>query len=84
MELGQIEAHVERALFYARTESPEKDFMVRQTSLASIAVQAIENHRILLMQNDVRVETENLEQLVYTDGKCCLYFGTAPAKCGAL
>ena len=48
MELGQIEAHVERALFYARAESPEKDFMVRQTSLASIVVQAIENHRSLL------------------------------------
>lgn len=73
MELGQIEAHVERALFYARAESPEKDFMVRQTSLASIVVQAIENHRSLLMQNDVRVETENLEQLVYTDGKWAVF-----------
>lgn len=68
-ELAQIEAHVERALFYARAESPEKDFIVRQTDLAEITAQALNQHRTLLMQNGVRVETESLSQLVYTDGK---------------
>lgn len=48
-ELAQIEAHVERSLLYAQAESPEKDFIVRATSLASIVIQAIDNHRSLLM-----------------------------------
>lgn len=72
-ELAQIEAHVERALFYARAESPEKDFIIRQASLADIAAQAIDHHRTVLISNGVRVETENLEHAVYTDSKWAVF-----------
>ena len=72
-ELDQIEAHVERALFYARAENPEKDFIVRSVSIGEIVEQAIGNHRSLLIQNDIRIETENLDQKVYTDGKWVIF-----------
>lgn len=72
-ELGQIEDHVERALFYARAESTEKDILIRQTKLKQIADQAIANHRALLIQSGIRVETENLEQTVYTDEKWAVF-----------
>lgn len=72
-ELAQIEAHVERALFYARAESPEKDFIIRQSNLADIAATAISRHRTLLIQNGVRVETENLAYTVYTDSKWTVF-----------
>lgn len=68
-ELAQIDAHVERALFYARTESPEKDFIISKTELSMICEGAIQTHRTLLIENSVRVETENLNEIVYTDGK---------------
>ena len=68
-ELSQIEAHVERALFYARAENPEQDCLIRQTNLAEIVSQAVESHRTLLIQSGVRVETEGLDSSVYTDGK---------------
>ena len=68
-ELAQIEAHVERALFYARAENPEKDFIVRQTDLAEITAQALNQHRTILMQNGVQIETDDLSQIVYTDRK---------------
>lgn len=68
-ELAQIDAHVERALFYARTESPEKDFIISKTELSMICGEAIQAHRTLLIENGVRVETENLNEIVYTDGK---------------
>lgn len=72
-ELAHIEAHVERALFYARAESPEKDFIVRQSSLSDIAATAISRHRTLLIQSGVRVETKNLEHTVYTDNKWAVF-----------
>lgn len=72
-ELSQIEAHVERALFYARAETPEKDLIVRQVSLLPIARQAIDNHRSLLIKNDIRIEIKNLEQTVYTDEKWVVF-----------
>ena len=68
-ELAQIDAHVERALFYARTENPEKDFIISKTELSAICGGAIQTHRTLLIQNGVRVETEDLDESVYTDGK---------------
>jgi len=68
-ELGQIEAHIQRALFYARAENPEQDCLLRQVKLGDIAAQAIESHRSLLMQCGVRVETEGLDRAVYTDEK---------------
>lgn len=68
-ELAQIDNHVERTLFYARTESPEKDFIIRQVSLAEIVAGAIERHRMLLIQNGVSINTEDLYYHVYTDHK---------------
>ena len=68
-ELGQIEAHVERALFYARAESPHRDCLFRQTGLAEIVAQAIEAHRTLLIHSGVQVETRGLDCSVFTDGK---------------
>ena len=72
-ELAQIEAHVERALFYARAENPQQDCLFRQADLGKIAAQAIENHRSLLIQRGVRVETEGLDCKVYTDEKWAVF-----------
>ena len=72
-ELSQIEAHVERALFYARAENPEQDCLFGQIVLGKIAAQAIENHRSLLIQNGIRVEMENMNCAVYTDEKWAVF-----------
>lgn len=72
-ELSQIEAHVERALFYARAENPEQDCVLRQVKLEKIAAQAIENHRSLLIQNGIQVETKGLDCTVYTDEKWAVF-----------
>ena len=72
-ELSQIEAHVERALFYARAENPEQDCVLRQVKLEKIAAQAIENHRSLLIQNGIQVETKGLDCTVFTDEKWAVF-----------
>lgn len=72
-ELARIEEHVERALFYARAESPERDCVIRRTGLEEIVTQAVENHRALLIQCGVRVETDGLDCSVYTDGKWAVF-----------
>ena len=72
-ELARIEEHVERALFYARAESPERDCVICQTGLSELVTQAVGNHRTLLIQSGVRVETEGLERSVYTDEKWAVF-----------
>ena len=68
-ELAQIEAHVERALYYARAESPERDCVIRRLELSRLVAQAVQTHRSLLIQSGVRVETNLPECTVYTDEK---------------
>lgn len=72
-ELSQIEAHVERALYYARAESPERDCIIRQANLSDIISQAIGNHRTLLIQSKMKIETGNLDFTVYTDRKWAVF-----------
>ena len=75
-ELMQIEAHVERALFYARAESPERDFIIREVGLEEIVAKTIETYRTLLLQSNMRIETENLNHQIYTDSKwACFILG---------
>ncbi len=72
-ELARIEEHVERALFYARAESPEQDCLLRQIDLGKVAAQAVENHRSLLIQSGIRVEMDGLDHTVYTDEKWAVF-----------
>ena len=72
-ELARIEAHVERALFYARAESPEKDCIIRRTDLNEIVSQALDAHRTLLIQSGVRVEVQDLDCTVCTDEKWAVF-----------
>lgn len=75
-ELAQIKAHVERALFYARAENPEQDFIIRQVNIEEIVSEAIKNYRTLLIQSGIRIETGELNHLVYTDSKwACFILG---------
>lgn len=75
-ELAQIENQVERALFYARAGSPEKDFIIRQAGLEELAAQAIARHQTLLIQSGMRIETQDLDHTVYTDEKwVCFILG---------
>jgi signal transduction histidine kinase len=72
-ELTNIENHVERALYYARAESAETDFLIQQSSLEEIVLQAVEKHRTLLIQSGVSIETKQLDHMVYTDGKWAVF-----------
>ncbi len=73
VELAQIEAHVERALFYARAENPEQDCLFRQVNMGDIVAGAIKNHRPLLVQSGVRLETDGLDCTVCTDEKWAVF-----------
>lgn len=75
-ELARIEAHVERALFYARMENPERDCIIRECNLEEIVSKTIETYRTLLMQSNIRIETDNLNHQIYTDEKwTCFILG---------
>lgn len=68
-QLVLIDSHVERSLYYARLDTLEKDFILREANLEDIVTRALSKYRYMLTQNDVRIETNTLAISVCTDCK---------------
>ena len=68
-ELDKIENYVEQALFYARSNVPEKDYYVKKQNLTEIINAAILKNKRSLLQNKVKLNLYELNTQVYTDSK---------------
>lgn len=68
-ELENINRFTEQALYYARSEHTEKDYLIRETLLSDAVHSAIADNKYLLRQNNVSVTAENTDHSVYTDDK---------------
>ena len=68
-QLERITHYTEQALYYARSEHAEKDSLIRETQLAQVVHQAIEENKYLLRQHQVEVIVEEMPGVVYTDDK---------------
>jgi signal transduction histidine kinase len=68
-ELRQVDFLVEQVLFYARSNTVEKDYLIRKTDLSAFVGDVLKNNARLLIEHHVRVRTENLEHTVLTDAK---------------
>jgi len=67
-ETGQIENNVEQVLFFARSESIDKDFLVRKIAINDVINTAIIKNKHLL-KNTMRVEVNEMRETVYSDNK---------------
>lgn len=60
---------VERVLFYARLGSVEKDYLITEVSLKACVSEVMAQNKQFLIRNNVRVQTETLTDMVYSDAK---------------
>lgn len=69
-ELDRINAQVEQALWYARSESAELDYTIREVPLVRIVKGACKDNARLLIESGVSVEVAIAEtERVFTDAK---------------
>ncbi|WP_277668856.1 sensor histidine kinase [Caproiciproducens galactitolivorans] len=68
-ELSKIENYVEQALFYSRSNSVEKDYVIKQTTLKELVNSSLKKYSVLLIESKVHVETSALDKTVFTDVK---------------
>ncbi len=68
-ELEKIDAFVEQALFYSRSSSVEKDYIIKEQSLRGLVLSAVRRNSKALIQNKVFVEVEDFDFTVHTDSK---------------
>lgn len=72
-ELNKIENYVEQALYYARSNTVEKDYCIKKANLKEIANEAIRKNKDILISKNIRIEINNIDKTVYTDTKWCTF-----------
>lgn len=72
-ELGQINYYLEQALYYARSNSVEKDYLVKEIDLKELVQNSIKANARMLINQKIKIQMENLDQEVFTDEKWILF-----------
>ena len=72
-ELDKVENYIEQALFYARSNAVEKDYIITKSNLKEIVNGAILKNKTNLLNDMVTLELKDLEQEVYTDSKWAIF-----------
>lgn len=72
-ELDKIENYIEQALFYARSNTVEKDYVIGKINLQDIVNTAVLKNKSTLIANKINVDLHDLEKEVYTDGKWIVF-----------
>ena len=69
MQLEEIDRYVEQALFYARSEDVNKDYLVKEISLQSCVNSVITKNKQGFILNNIDIELDNIDNMVYCDSK---------------
>ena len=72
-ELRRVERYIEQALFYARSETVEKDYVVRRHSLRALVSAAVKANSRALIGAHVAVFLQNLDCEVLADDKWAVF-----------
>ncbi len=68
-EIDRIENYTEQALFYARSNTVEKDYTITKSNLQEIVNSIILKNKTILISSNIILDLHNLEKEIYTDSK---------------
>lgn len=68
-ELDKVENLVEQTLYYARSVTLEKDYLIKEMPLQPCVHKVIQRHAKEFIYRNIKVETAGLEETVYSDAK---------------
>ena len=68
-EIVKVENYIEQVLFYARSNTLEKDYIIKDIDLKSIVNKVIRRNSKVLIEKKIKIDTKDLEKTVYTDSK---------------
>lgn len=72
-ELDKVENYTEQALFYARSNTVEKDYYIKKSNLKEIVNESIKKNKSILIQEKVEINTHDLDMTVNTDSKWIVF-----------
>ena len=69
IQLEEIDRYVEQALFYARSEDVEKDYLIKEISLQSCVHSVITRNKQGFILNNIDLEINDIDKQVFSDSK---------------
>lgn len=72
-ELDKIDNYVEQALFYARSNTVEKDYCIKKVCLKQIINTVIKRNKGAFIQEKIKANLHDLNIEVRTDAKWCMF-----------
>lgn len=72
-EVQKMDNLVEQVLFYARSQTTEKDYFVKQVKLSEIIHQVIMQNKDFILKNKIKIKTQNLDVFIATDEKWTIF-----------
>lgn len=68
-EVCKLENYIDQALFYTRSNTLEKDYIIKEMSLSSCVNKVLNNNADSLIKKRVKISLGDLEKKVYSDSK---------------
>ncbi|MDM0461476.1 sensor histidine kinase [Clostridium perfringens] len=68
-EVCKLENYIDQALFYTRSNTIEKDYIIKEMSLSSCVNKVLNNNADSLIKKRVKISLGDLEKKVYSDSK---------------
>jgi len=68
-ELVKIESYVDQALFYSRSNTVEKDYVIKQATLKELVSSVLRKNSAIFIEGKISVQTSALDKTVFTDIK---------------
>lgn len=72
-ELDKVENYIEQALFYARSNTVEKDYYIRKCNLKDIVNESIKKNKNVLIQEKITINIHDIDIQVNTDSKWIVF-----------
>lgn len=72
-ELDKVENYIEQALFYARSNTVEKDYFIKKVSLKDMVNESIKKNKNALIQEKIAINIHDIDLEVRTDSKWLVF-----------
>lgn len=72
-QLKKVNDYIENVLYYSRSRTAEKDYIIKPVSLRKVFTETAIRYREELQKRKIRLHAENLDVKVITDNKWLLY-----------
>lgn len=68
-EISKVEEYIEQVLFYARSNTIDKDYLIKEINLRDSVNAIIRKNANILIERQVKIEIKDINKIVYCDSK---------------